>query len=183
MSKLGDLGLGDGKRIENWEYATSALRTAATGFIAADVGKIVYQSDNGTYWRLTAVTPTWSEVGESSIQVLITVGTEAANQVSTQVQVQDSSGNSLSGNYSLTMWLADVNTPGVAVTTTVPDTTVQADEGAILVEPVTDKMLETYCNSGGLFILLLGHTTAQTWYLHVKMPDGSVQISSQIIFA
>jgi hypothetical protein len=46
-------------KIENWTYANAGTRTAATGFVSGDIGKIAYQSDNGTYWRLTAVTPTW----------------------------------------------------------------------------------------------------------------------------
>jgi hypothetical protein len=46
-------------KIENWTYANAAARTGATGFLAADIGKLAYQTDNQTYWRLTAVTPTW----------------------------------------------------------------------------------------------------------------------------
>jgi hypothetical protein len=49
-------------KIENWTYANAAARTGATGFVTADLGKLAYQSDNGTYWRLTAVTPTWAAV-------------------------------------------------------------------------------------------------------------------------
>jgi hypothetical protein len=44
---------------ETWTYATAAARTGATGFVAGDVGKIAYQTDDGTYWRLIATTPTW----------------------------------------------------------------------------------------------------------------------------
>jgi hypothetical protein len=45
--------------LESWTYANAAARTGATGFVATDVGRIAYQSDNGSYWRLTATTPTW----------------------------------------------------------------------------------------------------------------------------
>lgn len=45
--------------IESWTYADAAARTGASGFVAGDVGKIAYQTDTATYWRLTAVTPTW----------------------------------------------------------------------------------------------------------------------------
>jgi hypothetical protein len=47
-------------RLETWVYADAAARTGATGFVAGDIGRIAYQSDNGTYWRLTATTPTWA---------------------------------------------------------------------------------------------------------------------------
>lgn len=49
-------------KIENWTYANAAARTSATGLLSADIGKLAYQSDNGTYWRLTATTPTWAAV-------------------------------------------------------------------------------------------------------------------------
>ena len=52
-------------KIENYTYATAAARVAATGFVTGDLGKIAYQTDDGSYWRLTATTPTW---------VAITVG-------------------------------------------------------------------------------------------------------------
>ena len=45
----------------NWEYADAAARTGATGFVAADVGKWAKQLDNGTFWELTATTPTWAQ--------------------------------------------------------------------------------------------------------------------------
>lgn len=51
-----------------WTYANAAARTGATGFVAGDIGKLAYQSDNGTHWRLTATTPTW--VSDSSLLVV-----------------------------------------------------------------------------------------------------------------
>jgi hypothetical protein len=48
--------------LESWVYANAAARTGATGFVAGDIGRIAYQSDNGTYWRLTATTPTWASL-------------------------------------------------------------------------------------------------------------------------
>jgi hypothetical protein len=44
-----------------WFYATAAARTGATGFVAGDIGKIAYQDGSpGSYWKLTATTPTWA---------------------------------------------------------------------------------------------------------------------------
>jgi hypothetical protein len=53
-------------RIENWVYPDAATRTGATGFVAADVGKVAYQSDTGAYYRLTATSPTWQQIGGST---------------------------------------------------------------------------------------------------------------------
>jgi len=52
--------------LENWTYANAAARTGATGFVAGDVGKIAYQTDEGSYWRLTATTPTWQGLVKAS---------------------------------------------------------------------------------------------------------------------
>ena len=59
-------------KIENYTYPDAAGRTGATGFTADDLGKIAYQTDNGTYWRLTATTPTWAQVGGSGTVTSVT---------------------------------------------------------------------------------------------------------------
>jgi hypothetical protein len=43
-----------------WTYADAATRTAATGFSLGDVGKLAFQSDNQTFWRLQTTAPTWT---------------------------------------------------------------------------------------------------------------------------
>lgn len=50
----------------NWTYATAALRLAATGFVASDVGKVARQTDDNSLWLLTATTPTWVGIGTKS---------------------------------------------------------------------------------------------------------------------
>ena len=47
----------------NWTYANAAARTGASGFVAGDVGKFARQTDDNSIWMLTAITPTWVEVG------------------------------------------------------------------------------------------------------------------------
>jgi hypothetical protein len=49
--------------IHTWAYADAATREAATGFVAADLFKIALQQDDNSHWTLTAVTPTWKQVG------------------------------------------------------------------------------------------------------------------------
>ena len=44
------------------EYANTAARTGATGLVAADIGKVAKQTNDNTYWILTATTPTWTEI-------------------------------------------------------------------------------------------------------------------------
>jgi hypothetical protein len=52
--------------IKAYEYADAAARTGATGFVAADIGKVALQIDTGEYWILTATTPTWQLLGTSA---------------------------------------------------------------------------------------------------------------------
>ena len=47
----------------SYEYADSTARLAATGFDAADVGKLARQLDDNSAWLLTAPTPTWQAFG------------------------------------------------------------------------------------------------------------------------
>lgn len=56
----------------NWEFADSTERENATyadsdgndiAYKAADVGKWALQLDDGSVWRLTAITPTWARIG------------------------------------------------------------------------------------------------------------------------
>jgi hypothetical protein len=49
--------------VENWVYADSVARMAATGFVSADVGKLAYQTDAATYYRLLSTAPTWFQLG------------------------------------------------------------------------------------------------------------------------
>jgi hypothetical protein len=54
-------------RLESYVYATAAARTGASGFVPGDLGRIAYQQDNGTYWRLTATTPAWSVITSGTV--------------------------------------------------------------------------------------------------------------------
>lgn len=45
-----------------YTYANAAARTGATGFVAGDVGKIAFQSDDKSLWALQDTTPTWTQL-------------------------------------------------------------------------------------------------------------------------
>lgn len=47
--------------VHAWSYANSTAREGASGFVTADLNKLALQTDEGTYWRLTATTPTWEQ--------------------------------------------------------------------------------------------------------------------------
>lgn len=66
----------------NWSYADATARLAATGFVAADVGKFARQLDNNTLWMLINHSPiTWKQLnGGSSDTSAIHV--DVANEIS-----------------------------------------------------------------------------------------------------
>lgn len=49
--------------LESWVYANAAARNGATGMLAADIGRIAFQTDTGQYWRLISNSPvTWQAI-------------------------------------------------------------------------------------------------------------------------
>jgi hypothetical protein len=49
--------------VQAWSYADSTARLAATGFVAADVGKMAEQQSDETWWLLTNHSPiTWKDI-------------------------------------------------------------------------------------------------------------------------
>jgi hypothetical protein len=76
-----DLEIGEIHRIQCLEYADSTTRSAATGFVALDVGRVAKQLDDSSFWLLTKYSPiTWvlisagpglSEATHSALRQLI----------------------------------------------------------------------------------------------------------------
>lgn len=181
MSAISQLGVGSIPRWANWEYDNAAARTGASGFVATDVGKIAKQTDTGTFWELTAVTPTWAQVGGgSNLQVDITVNAEVGDIIAIDVQVQDSSGNNVAAMYSLDVLLSDVDTapePGT------PPDGFNVDTGTGIFDQITDVMKKAVTDATGYLELSVEKTGAATWYLWVFMPDGTLAVSDAITFA
>jgi hypothetical protein len=71
----------------SYSYADATARGAATGFVAADLGKFARQTDNNSVWMLTATTPTWLQVSlvigsgtATNTHILIADGTDWHNK-------------------------------------------------------------------------------------------------------
>jgi len=65
-----------------YTYANAATRLAATGFIADDLGKFAWQTDNDSFWVLTATTPTWAPIGGAPTSLFHKAGNVAAGSFS-----------------------------------------------------------------------------------------------------
>jgi len=65
-----NLGAGDIHVMYNWSYVDQTAREAAEGFYPADIGKLAVQTDDFTFWVVSAVSlvlpykPTWLPVGQ-----------------------------------------------------------------------------------------------------------------------
>src|SRR5687768_16636190 len=59
MAEHVDIGTGEIHIAHNYSYADATAREGASSFVSADLGKIARQTDNNSYWVLTATTPVW----------------------------------------------------------------------------------------------------------------------------
>lgn len=67
--------LGARHPIHDFEYADAVTRLAATGFVAADLGKCAWQLDDDTFWILTDdVAPAWTAFNSGLINPMTTLG-------------------------------------------------------------------------------------------------------------
>jgi hypothetical protein len=180
--KHNSLGLGDIHRLTNWEYTTASARTSATGFTADDIGKIAKQTDNNTFWELTAVTPAWLQIGGSfGISVNITVNEEDGDEISIDIQIEDLNGDNLEALYGFDIILSDSDTDPTPTTTAPDDMTVGT--GTDFFTYITDVMKKVATNDTGYFEVTIAETSSNTWYLWVLMPNGTFAVSNAITFA
>lgn len=63
----------------NWSYADAATREAATGFVAAEVGRLARQLDDNSLWMLLDVTPTWFQIGGAAPDAWVSAPTTASD--------------------------------------------------------------------------------------------------------
>lgn len=178
------LGLGDIHRLANWEYATATARNAATGFVAHDIGKIAKQTDNNTFWELTAVTPAWIPIAGAnanrSIEVSVIAGIGSAKLVN--IQIVDGNGDSVEDEqYIFDCWLSDDNEFGTP-TSTIPDTTYAVDTGEEIHAYTGGKMFKVLSELGQVRIEL-EESTSGTWYLWISWGLGAVVVSDAITFS
>jgi hypothetical protein len=114
--------------------------------------------------------------------VEITVGTEAADVINVGLQVNDAEGVAVAAAVGLHAWLSD--TAAAAVTATAPSAGVAiGTDGVIIVEHTADILFELLTDAVGALDLDIGEVGVDTWYLNVRLPDGSVVSSAAITFA
>lgn len=112
-----------------------------------------------------------------------TIGAEATNAITVNIQLTDALGNDLDNVGVVTGFLSDSAT-GLGVTATGPNTSVAAGtDGAIIntLEAVKSFILQS--ESDGDIDLVLTETGVATWYLVIVLPSGEQVVSNAITFA
>lgn len=92
-----NLGITDGIHLPySWEYADTATREGASGFLVADEGKFARQLDNDSVWMLTDyAAPAWMQINSGSdVLVKISSNDTTANYLSNKLLVDAGSNSS-----------------------------------------------------------------------------------------
>mgnify|MGYP001552453278 CR=1 FL=1 len=126
------------------------------------------------------------DVNDGSVRgATITVGAEDTNSINVAVQLFSDVGKSVecTAVSVVTAILSDSASTAVPCTTAPDGDIAVGTDGAILLEHVADKVFVIESEADGDFDLDIGEASAGTWYLHVVLPDGSVEVSPAITFA
>jgi len=125
-----------------------------------------------------------SRLGENSPigTPTIVVGSESANVINVAIQLNDAAGNALSARGAVLAYLSD-DANGDSIAGTAPDGNVAVGTDGLLIPIVTDKAFLLISESDGDIDLDIGESGADTWYLIVVMPDGTLVASGAITFA
>jgi hypothetical protein len=114
--------------------------------------------------------------------VSIVVGAEAADVINVALQVEDAEGNALAEQKSFLAWLSD--TAVAALTGTAPSAgTAIGTDGIIIVEHTAETLFELLTDSAGVLDLDIGEAGIDTWFLNIRLADGSIVSSATITFA
>ena len=110
-----------------------------------------------------------------------TIGSEAANAITVNIQLKDNM-DDISHRASVQAYLsADAN--GDSITSLATPTFTAGTDG-VVATLVSGKILQLISEADGDIDLVITYTTgAGTVYLVLVMPDGSLKVSSAIVFA
>lgn len=111
MSLHKNIAFGDAHIVQSYEYANAAARTGATGFVTADIGRIARQTDDNSFYVLTATTPTWVSItsgGGVTPKAIVSWGAGSIS-ASTTTRYMPPGYDSASAPTSVIQWVAPCN--------------------------------------------------------------------------
>lgn len=112
----------------------------------------------------------------------ITIGTEGTNTINVAVQLKDANGVAIAEKCGIQAYLSDAAT-GLGITATAPSSGVAVGTNGLAIELITDKYFSITTDTSGRIDLTLSEAGVATWYLVLKMPDGTIIVSDAITFA
>lgn len=98
-----------------------------------------------------------------------TIAAEVSNYIDVTIQVKNAKGDNVAGVRVLELWLSDTNSGWETATT--PDTSVGVQTGVPMDVPTAGERLRVMTNASGVATIRITNTTAQTWYMGVKLQD------------
>ena len=110
-----------------------------------------------------------------------TIGSESSNVINVALQLNDVRGNAVGQRCGVFAYLSD-DANGDSVVATAPDTVAIGTDG-LAIETVADKAFQLISETDGDIDLDIGKTGADTYYLVVVLPDGTLVVSDAITFA
>lgn len=111
-----------------------------------------------------------------------TVGTETTNVINVAIQLKDANGVDMTAISSIGMYLSS-DAAGVAIEASGPDSWVIGTDG-ILLPDGSDSLISgvLISEADGDIDINLTHVGADTFYMNVIMPNGSISTSAVITF-
>lgn len=117
------------------------------------------------------------------VQVVMTVGAEAADVINVAIQLNDPEGKALSEVTALDFYLAD-DAAGLTPSASAPAGGIAIGTDGALIETVANLSGTMISEADGdIDIDITNATTAPTFYLVVRLPQGGLAISDAITFA
>jgi hypothetical protein len=116
-----------------------------------------------------------------TMSVAFTVGTEATNAINVAMQFYDGAGKELTERKAVHWWLAS-NAAGDTIASA-PSSGIAIGTDGTLIESVNNVSGILITEADGDADVTLTDNTTGTWYLVIKLPSGSLAVSSAITFA
>ncbi len=122
------------------------------------------------------------QTGWNGDKTTITVGTEASTVINVAVQFKDVSNTDMAETCFATIYFSD-DAAGQTLATTAIDTVAVGTDGTIVKEVTAGKQYDVVSEADGDLDLDLTQNAADTLYMQIVAPDGTLVTSSAITWA
>lgn len=161
--------------------STGVTLVKSTWKQSGDEGDLVFTNNSGT--ELFQIDATNGPTTKGRVGgVAFTVGAEAANAITVNVQMNDGNGDAMTVRSGLYFYLSD-DANGDSIAATAPSTSVAAGTDGFIDDVTAKKSFMGISEADGDLDVVITETGADTWYLVAVLPDGRLSVSGAITFA